>query len=175
MGIVADMVPTSPPHRDDTHTCPWCHQLFVRRGRARYCTPACRQAAWRQRHKHDQIITSPTRRDAQQVFTMRLARLGQDSYLLEHSIKHSPSLRANLAPDRYVLGALELAAIAETVMDTAIAAARVEGATWTHIAGLLHVSEKAARRRYQHPRRLKTTLAHIWFCDCNSCKDSYLS
>ncbi len=39
------------PLRNDgvTIACPQCGHPFVRQGRARFCSPACRQAAWRQR------------------------------------------------------------------------------------------------------------------------------
>lgn len=48
-----------PPSRNDirndiptprTTTCPTCGQPFTPIRRQRYCTPACRQAAWRARH-----------------------------------------------------------------------------------------------------------------------------
>lgn len=48
-----------PPSRNDirndiptarTATCPTCRQPFTPIRRQRYCTPACRQAAWRARH-----------------------------------------------------------------------------------------------------------------------------
>ena len=51
-----------PPSRNDNrndinsdgHTttipCPFCHSAFTPIRRQRYCTPACRQAAWRARH-----------------------------------------------------------------------------------------------------------------------------
>ena len=40
------------PSRNDGGTipCPVCGRAFVRVGRRRYCTDACRQAAWRRRH-----------------------------------------------------------------------------------------------------------------------------
>jgi hypothetical protein len=40
------------PLRDDSVTleCPLCGQPFCPSGRRRYCSPACRQAAWRRRH-----------------------------------------------------------------------------------------------------------------------------
>jgi ssDNA-binding Zn-finger/Zn-ribbon topoisomerase 1 len=40
------------PSRDDPVTipCPRCGQRFVAVGRQRYCSAACRQAGWRQRH-----------------------------------------------------------------------------------------------------------------------------
>jgi hypothetical protein len=44
-----------PPPRNDTRNgaaaacCPVCAAPFTRTGRRRYCTDACRQAAWRQR------------------------------------------------------------------------------------------------------------------------------
>jgi hypothetical protein len=39
------------PPRNDTETtsCPMCATAFVRIRRQRYCSPACRQAAWRGR------------------------------------------------------------------------------------------------------------------------------
>lgn len=33
-----------------TIACPVCGRHFARRGRARFCSAACRQVAWRQRH-----------------------------------------------------------------------------------------------------------------------------
>jgi hypothetical protein len=42
-----------PPSRNDnetTSTCPACATTFTPIRRQRYCTPACRQAAWRARH-----------------------------------------------------------------------------------------------------------------------------
>jgi hypothetical protein len=49
-----------PPSRNDIRndipatpaaTCPTCQQPFTPIRRQRYCTPACRQAAWRARHR----------------------------------------------------------------------------------------------------------------------------
>jgi hypothetical protein len=42
-----------PPSRNDNETttrCPACQTPFTPIRRQRYCTPACRQAAWRARH-----------------------------------------------------------------------------------------------------------------------------
>ena len=36
--------------RNDTAACPACGQPFTRAGRRRWCSDACRQAAWRRRH-----------------------------------------------------------------------------------------------------------------------------
>lgn len=40
------------PYRNDgvTMTCPVCGTAFVPAGRQRFCSAACRQAAWRRRH-----------------------------------------------------------------------------------------------------------------------------
>jgi hypothetical protein len=40
------------PSRNDgvTIACPVCTRAFVPAGRQRFCSPACRQAAWRRRH-----------------------------------------------------------------------------------------------------------------------------
>ena len=47
------MVPAQMPSRDDTRndaaTCPACGQPFTPAGRRRWCSAACRQAAWRRR------------------------------------------------------------------------------------------------------------------------------
>jgi hypothetical protein len=43
----------TPPRRDDIETtsaCPNCARAFIPIRRQRYCSPACRQAAWRARH-----------------------------------------------------------------------------------------------------------------------------
>jgi hypothetical protein len=45
--------PANTPRRDDnetTPTCPICNAAFTPIRRQRYCSPACRQAAWRARH-----------------------------------------------------------------------------------------------------------------------------
>lgn len=64
-----------PPSRNDirndtrpTTPCPVCQTPFTPVGRQRYCTPACRQAAWRARHPQpapqpaDSITPGPPRR-----------------------------------------------------------------------------------------------------------------
>ena len=42
-----------PPSRDDgaTITCPVCQQVFARKGKRRWCSDACRAAAWRRRRQ----------------------------------------------------------------------------------------------------------------------------
>jgi hypothetical protein len=52
--------PTDTPSRNDTRNeinatgttipCPFCRNAFTPIRRQKYCTPACRQAAWRTRH-----------------------------------------------------------------------------------------------------------------------------
>jgi hypothetical protein len=58
------------PSRDDirnanpNRTCPVCQATFTPVRRQRYCTPACRQAAWRTRHPDpapEPPITATTR------------------------------------------------------------------------------------------------------------------
>jgi hypothetical protein len=65
------------PSRDDIRndnptpaaTCPVCQTPFIPARRQRYCTPACRQAAWRTRHPSPapepsiSVATRTTRRD----------------------------------------------------------------------------------------------------------------
>ena len=53
-----DNDPVSPPRNDIRNdisppaaTCPVCAAAFTPIRRQRYCTPACRQAAWRARHR----------------------------------------------------------------------------------------------------------------------------
>jgi hypothetical protein len=44
-----------PPRRnviETTSACPNCAKAFIPIRRQRYCSPACRQAAWRARHAH---------------------------------------------------------------------------------------------------------------------------
>ena len=44
-------MPAQNESRNDTAaTCPACGQPFTPAGRRRWCSDACRQAAWRQRH-----------------------------------------------------------------------------------------------------------------------------
>lgn len=59
--------PTRPPRliappRDDivtTSTCPVCGTGFTRIRRQRYCTPACRQNAFRRRHQLPDPVADP--------------------------------------------------------------------------------------------------------------------
>ena len=52
-----------PPHNDTrndtTAACPVCSTPFTRTGRRRYCTDACRQAAWRHRTCHPPRTVPP--------------------------------------------------------------------------------------------------------------------
>jgi hypothetical protein len=56
------------PSRNDTETtsparlchCPVCGTGFLRNRRQRYCSPACRQAAWRTRHPEPPAPTATT-------------------------------------------------------------------------------------------------------------------
>jgi hypothetical protein len=41
--------PRNDARNDTTAACPVCGAPFTRNGRRRYCTDACRQAAWRRR------------------------------------------------------------------------------------------------------------------------------
>ena len=56
--------------RDDTAAaCPACGQPFTPAGRRRWCSAACRQAAWRQHHPAPRLAAAPatpprTARDA---------------------------------------------------------------------------------------------------------------
>jgi predicted amidophosphoribosyltransferase len=43
-------VPQRNDARNDTAACPACGQPFTPAGRRLWCSDACRQAAWRQRH-----------------------------------------------------------------------------------------------------------------------------
>ena len=48
-----DRLTGTPPRnedRNDTAACPACGQPFTPAGRRRWCSDACRQAAWRRRH-----------------------------------------------------------------------------------------------------------------------------
>ena len=57
-----------PPSRNDirndiatTSACPVCATAFIPVRRPRYCTPACRQAAWRARHPDPRpAVVAPT-------------------------------------------------------------------------------------------------------------------
>lgn len=59
------------PSRNDIETtsCPVCHTAFSRIRRQRYCSPACRQTAWRRRsnpvtpYQTNMIIPRRSRRD----------------------------------------------------------------------------------------------------------------
>ncbi len=69
--------PASAP-RDDirndtgaTATCPVCQTAFTPTRRQRYCTPACRQAAWRARHPNPRPtidVPPPTHRRSMTVY-----------------------------------------------------------------------------------------------------------
>ena len=47
-----------------TITCGWCNTKFNPSGRRRYCTDACKQAAWRQRHFTPIVPIKPARQNA---------------------------------------------------------------------------------------------------------------
>ena len=47
--------------RNDTAACPACGQPFTRAGRRRWCSDACRQAAWRRRHPAMSGAAAPPR------------------------------------------------------------------------------------------------------------------
>ena len=53
----------TPPRNDNRNdtaaTCPACGQPFTPAGRRRWCSDACRQAAWRQRHPAPDPATLP--------------------------------------------------------------------------------------------------------------------
>lgn len=53
------------PVRDDAVTiaCPVCQAVFAASGRRRFCTPACRTAAWRARQTAPTVPAQPTRAD----------------------------------------------------------------------------------------------------------------
>ena len=56
--------------RDDARRCPSCLRPFTRHGRQTYCTPACRQKAYRQRNITSEIHTAtptPPRRHRRNV------------------------------------------------------------------------------------------------------------
>jgi hypothetical protein len=53
-----------PPPRNDARNdaaCPACGAIFTRNGRRRYCTDACRQAAWRRRAAPPGLVLPPVR------------------------------------------------------------------------------------------------------------------
>jgi hypothetical protein len=45
--------------RNDTAACPACGQPFTPAGRRRWCSGACRQAAWRRRHLATPAAAAP--------------------------------------------------------------------------------------------------------------------
>src|SRR5205823_5892143 len=53
---------TGEPVRDDTVTigarCAYCGGSFRPHGRARFCSQACRQRAYRRRHQHDELAAA---------------------------------------------------------------------------------------------------------------------
>lgn len=58
------MPTSSDPPRNDTKTiaCPICGATTTRTGRRRYCSNACRQAAWRRRNLTPQHVPLPPTR-----------------------------------------------------------------------------------------------------------------
>ncbi len=68
--------PASPRRNDirndiEATTCPVCAAAFTPTRRQRYCTPACRQAAWRARHPNPRpavVVPSTTNRRAATVY-----------------------------------------------------------------------------------------------------------
>jgi len=61
------------PSRNDIETtsrCPTCAAAFIRIRRQRYCTPACRQAAWRARSTPTTVTTMITPRRTRRAITI---------------------------------------------------------------------------------------------------------
>ena len=83
--------PPMPPSRNDirndndrpddhpaTTPCPVCGETFTPIRRQQYCTPACRQAAWRTRHTHrtpTPVITLPPRTPRRDYHHLRMPHL----------------------------------------------------------------------------------------------------
>ena len=66
MTITTPAPPAATPPRNDNRndtaaTCPACGQPFTPAGRRRWCSDACRQAAWRQRHPAPDPAALPPR------------------------------------------------------------------------------------------------------------------
>jgi hypothetical protein len=51
--------PSRNDDRNDSAACPACGQPFIPAGRRRWCSDACRQAAWRNRHLAEPAAASP--------------------------------------------------------------------------------------------------------------------
>ncbi|HLQ56825.1 MAG TPA: hypothetical protein VK162_21455 [Streptosporangiaceae bacterium] len=61
------------PSRDDgvtIRTCPACGQAFTRSGRRKYCSQACRQAAWRRGHAPAAPVTPVPRPGRKRAVTV---------------------------------------------------------------------------------------------------------
>ena len=52
-------MPSRNDSRNDTAACPACGQPFTPAGRRRWCSDACRQAAWRRRHATALVTAGP--------------------------------------------------------------------------------------------------------------------
>jgi len=52
--------PSRNDDRNDNAACPACGQPFTPAGRRRWCSDACRQAAWRHRHPPPRPAAEPT-------------------------------------------------------------------------------------------------------------------
>ena len=57
-------------------TCPLCNQSFTPNGRQRYCTNACKAAAYRRRHHHQPTTEIPAKQPRRPITIYECATCG---------------------------------------------------------------------------------------------------
>lgn len=130
---------------DGTDTATWNHEIGTRIVGWR---PAC-SCGWRspdywaRADYPDQAGMPPAELDEQQGTTPGATEIQWDAHLRQ------------ALPELAVHDAAEAAATARAELDTAVAAARAVGASWTQIASAADMSRQAAHERWA------TTTAHI--------------
>ncbi|MFD8415497.1 hypothetical protein ACFV2Q_27670 [Streptomyces sp. NPDC059650] len=124
--------------------CAWCGAP-LERPRARYCTAAHRQAAYRARRHADAAVRA--RVALYQVSGELLAR----SYALRMALDQIIGQR-DPAPGMHTHMAADVQHLARELVRVAAIADRQAGATWSQIGDALGITADAARARYGHIR-----------------------
>ena len=94
------MAPSRNDMRNDINTavCPVCADTFTPTRRQRYCTPACRQAAWRARHPAARPAIVVPARIPRRDITVYECRACETRYLAQQYCHdcHQPCVRVDL-------------------------------------------------------------------------------
>ncbi|MFF0486814.1 hypothetical protein [Streptomyces sp. NPDC004435] len=124
--------------------CAWC-QKPLGRPRARFCTAAHRQAAYRARRHAEAAVLA--RVALYQITDELTARC----YALRMALDEIVEQR-DPAPGMHTYMAADVPHLARELIRVAAVADRRAGATWSQIGDALGISADAARARYGHVR-----------------------